>query len=56
MLWATHLIDEVRSDDDIVVLARGEIAARGRVDDVVRAADAPDLETAFGRLTAAGRA
>ena len=33
-LWATHLVDEVEPDDDLIVLNRGRIVAQGRVDDV----------------------
>jgi len=29
VLWATHLVDEIRSDDRLVVLHRGEIVADG---------------------------
>ena len=50
VLWATHLIDEVRPEDGLVVLAQGRVAARGRAAEVVREAGAPDLEAAFERL------
>ena len=53
VLWATHLIDEVRPQDDLVVLCAGRVAARGRACDVVRAAQAPDLEAAFAALAPA---
>jgi ABC-2 type transport system ATP-binding protein len=33
-LWATHLVDEVEPDDDLIVLNHGRIVAQGRVDDV----------------------
>ncbi len=53
VLWATHLVDEVRDGDKLVVLHRGRIVARGSVGDVVEQASAPDLVSAFSRLTAA---
>jgi ABC-2 type transport system ATP-binding protein len=33
-LWATHLVDEVAPDDQLVILHRGEIVAQGRMEDV----------------------
>jgi ABC-2 type transport system ATP-binding protein len=50
-LWATHLIDEVEDDDDVVVLHRGKVLAQGAVRRVLAAADAQDIRTAFIRLT-----
>ena len=56
VLWATHLIDEIVADDDLVVLHQGRLLAQGRVADVVAKAGANDLNGAFMRLTnAAGR-
>jgi len=51
VLWATHLVDEVRDGDAVVVLHRGRIAARGSASDIVAQAGAPDLVSAFSRLT-----
>ena len=51
VLWATHLIDEVRPGDRVAVLVAGEVRAQGSLDDVLRAADAPNLEAAWLRLT-----
>jgi len=34
VLWATHLVDELRDDDDLIRLHRGRVAAAGRVDEV----------------------
>ena len=53
VLWATHLIDEIRPDDALVVLHRGRVAAKGRAEEVVRATAAPDLDAAFAALTGA---
>ena len=54
VLWATHLIDEVAPDDDLLVLAGGEIVAAGRTGDVVRQTEAGDLGEAFAHLTGRG--
>jgi ABC-2 type transport system ATP-binding protein len=51
VLWATHLIDEVMQEDDIVVLHHGRVLAHGTAAHVVKAADAPDIGSAFMRLT-----
>ncbi|WP_298854085.1 ABC transporter ATP-binding protein [uncultured Ruegeria sp.] len=34
VLWATHLTDEVRDDDQLLVLHRGQILARGQTSDL----------------------
>lgn len=38
VLWATHLVDELHPDDDLVLLHQGRVAAAGRVDAVTGAA------------------
>ncbi len=48
---ATHLVDEVAPDDDLIVMHKGSILVRGTVDEVVRATGAKDLEAAFTSLT-----
>jgi ABC-2 type transport system ATP-binding protein len=53
VLWATHLIDEVRGGDDVVVLHRGKLLDRGAVEEVCERAGAPDMSAAFNRLTGA---
>ncbi len=56
VLMATHLVDEVMPEDDLIVLHKGRIVARGRVDEVVRNSGAADLDAAFTRLTAPAKA
>jgi ABC-2 type transport system ATP-binding protein len=51
VLWATHLIDEVADDDDVIVLHRGRVLAHGQVSRVVEAECAGDIGAAFTRLT-----
>jgi ABC-2 type transport system ATP-binding protein len=50
VLWATHLFDEVEPDDDLLVLDRGRIVARGTAKDVVAETGAGDLGGAFRLL------
>jgi ABC-2 type transport system ATP-binding protein len=51
VLLATHLVDEVADEDDIIVLDKGRIVAAGQVDGVIAAAGAADLDDAFTGLT-----
>jgi ABC-2 type transport system ATP-binding protein len=51
VLWATHLFDEIVSSDDLVVLHQGRILAHGQVARIVAETKAPDLHSAFARLT-----
>jgi ABC-2 type transport system ATP-binding protein len=51
VLWATHLIDEVADDDDVIVLHQGRVLAHGPVSRMVEAAHARDIHAAFSRLT-----
>lgn len=53
VLWATHLIDEVGDNDDVVVLHNGRVLAKGAVGSVVATANAPNIGSAFTRLTQA---
>lgn len=50
VLWTTHLLDEVRDEDALLVLDRGRLVARGEARDIC-AADAGNLERTFDRLT-----
>ncbi len=50
-LWATHLIDEVDPEGQVVVLHRGRVLAQGPVPDVIRAARASSMRGAFDALT-----
>jgi ABC-2 type transport system ATP-binding protein len=51
VLWATHLIDEVSADDDVIVLHHGHVLARGPIARVVSDSGATDIRGAFARLT-----
>ncbi len=51
VLWTTHLVDEVRDDDHVVVLHKGRVLADGPSRSVVTAADAGSIGEAFTRLT-----
>jgi ABC-2 type transport system ATP-binding protein len=51
VLWATHLIDEVTDDDQVIVLHQGRVLADGPVPRVVKDCEARDVRDAFTRLT-----
>ena len=53
VLWATHLFDEVKPGDDLVVLHQGRVLADGEVTRVTAEAGAQDIHAAFMRLTGA---
>ena len=55
VLWATHLIDEIEPQDDLIVLHQGRIIAEGTAEEVARGIEEESLEGAFNRLIGAGR-
>ncbi len=54
VLWATHLFDEVAPGDDVVLLHRGAVRARGSAADLLAASGTDNLAGAFQVLTAEG--
>lgn len=53
LLWATHLIDEVASDDRILLLHRGRLVADGSQADLASQTGTENLDAAFAALTCA---
>jgi ABC-2 type transport system ATP-binding protein len=53
VFWATHLIDEVGENDDVVILHNGRVLATGPVRQVVATEGAADIGGAFTKLTQA---
>jgi ABC-2 type transport system ATP-binding protein len=53
VLWATHLIDEVRAEDQVILLHQGRILAAGDGAALCAKAEMPDLRRAFTKLTEA---
>lgn len=51
VLWATHLIDEAREGDGVVVLHRGRVLANGLVEELCADTGSATLGQAFARLT-----
>ena len=52
VLWATHLIDEVGAEDQVILLHQGRILAQGDGDAICAKAKTSDLRGAFTKLTA----
>jgi ABC-2 type transport system ATP-binding protein len=55
VLWTTHLVDEIRDDDHVVVLHKGRVLADGPSRDIVAGARADSIGEAFTCLTGAGQ-
>jgi ABC-2 type transport system ATP-binding protein len=53
VLWTTHLIDEIRDGDDVIVLHKGKVLAGGSVATIVAQTGASDIAGAFAALTGA---
>ncbi|TFH85771.1 ATP-binding cassette domain-containing protein [Billgrantia azerbaijanica] len=51
VLWATHLIDEAKPQDRVLVLHRGRLRADGGVAEVIARTGSASLGEAFERLT-----
>jgi ABC-2 type transport system ATP-binding protein len=51
VLWATHLVDEVRPGDQVIILHEGAIRAHGDVGAVTRDLGVSTIIEAYGRLT-----
>ena len=51
VLWTTHLVDEVRPEDSVVVLHKGRVLASDSARAVMQAAGAASIGAAFTKLT-----
>jgi ABC-2 type transport system ATP-binding protein len=51
ILWATHISDEVRDGDDVLVLSKGTMRASGTLKAVLSASSTKNIDDAFVRLT-----
>lgn len=54
VLWATHLIEEVRPEDRVLILHEGVLLANGEGQALCDHEGQPDLATTFHALTGAG--
>lgn len=51
VLWATHLMDEIRQRDNLIVINRGEINAQGITAQLCEKFDASDVYQLYRQLT-----
>jgi ABC-2 type transport system ATP-binding protein len=56
VLWASHLIDEIYPDDHLIVLHKGQIKAKGTVNEVLGITNTSIIQDAFYNLTQGVRA
>ncbi|MGR9116827.1 MAG: ABC transporter ATP-binding protein [Gammaproteobacteria bacterium] len=56
VLWASHLIDEIYPEDHLVVLHKGQIKAKGTVNEVLNNTGTETINEAFFQLTQGSRA
>jgi ABC-2 type transport system ATP-binding protein len=54
VLWTTHLVDEVKPEDSVIVLHKGRVLASGLAREVTEASGARSIGEAFARLTGDG--
>ena len=54
VLWTTHLVDEIRDEDHVIVLHKGRVLADGQSRTIVGAAGARSIGDAFTSLTGGG--
>ena len=54
-LWATHLVDEVHRDDDLIIMHEGKIRALGSVTDILQEQACDDVGQLFEKLVMADR-
>ncbi|KRW80895.1 MULTISPECIES: ABC transporter ATP-binding protein [Marinobacter] len=54
VLWATHLIEEVRAEDRVLILHQGQLLADGKGQAICETAGTRDLAETFHSLTGAG--
>ena len=55
VLWATHLMDEVYPEDQLVVLHQGKIKEKGALVDVLNRTKTSSINEAFKQLTQGGQ-
>lgn len=51
VLWASHLIDEIYPEDNLIVLHKGNIKAKGSIDEVLKITNTATIKDAFFSLT-----
>ncbi|MCG7911448.1 MAG: ATP-binding cassette domain-containing protein [Candidatus Thiodiazotropha taylori] len=51
VLWATHLVDEVEPQDQVVILHDGKVLASGKAQQIMQQTETDSIKQAFNHLT-----
>jgi ABC-2 type transport system ATP-binding protein len=51
VLWTTHLIDEIRPGDRVVLIHQGSVRAEGAIEEILAVTGEASLDEAYRRLT-----
>jgi ABC-2 type transport system ATP-binding protein len=51
VLWATHLIDEIYQDDQLIILHKGQIKDKGTVKEILKTSNTSSINEAFSYFT-----
>lgn len=51
VLWATHLIDEIYPQDQLIILDKGQIKIKGSIDTVLKTTNTSSINAAFKLFT-----
>ena len=51
VFWATHLIDEILEDDEVIILHGGRVRADDTLKEVIETAGASSISAVFDTLT-----
>ncbi|MEH6525103.1 MAG: ABC transporter ATP-binding protein [Sneathiella sp.] len=54
VLWATHLVDEVMQEDDLIILHQGKIRANGNVSTLSKEHECSTVDDLFRKLVMSG--
>jgi ABC-2 type transport system ATP-binding protein len=54
VLWTTHVAEELETDDQVILLNRGEVHAQGKLSDLITAAGASDANHLMLNLSKSG--
>lgn len=55
VLWASHLIDEIYPDDQVIILHKGQIKVKGAINTVLEQTGTASIKEAFYALTQGGQ-
>ncbi|MCG7982357.1 MAG: ATP-binding cassette domain-containing protein [Candidatus Thiodiazotropha lotti] len=56
VLWATHLVDEVEPEDQVVILHDGKVLASDKANQIMQQTETDSVKQAFNQLTGSGSA